>query len=133
MNKTCLIGESDPFIAQLLRRFSEKSGLEPLLARVGEDVLSLARERKPQVVIIEPELPGRLRGWEAIHSLRQDSGMHNTAVITCSWLQAADAAALVGAVNGHLQKPELHYKDFLAVLKAIGIEPDTRTTQSHIQ
>jgi DNA-binding response OmpR family regulator len=69
MGKICLIGESDPFIAQLLRRFSEKSGLEPMLARVGQDVLSLARQKSPELIIIEPDLPGKLRGWEAIHAM----------------------------------------------------------------
>ncbi len=133
MGKTCLIGESDPFIAQLLRRFSQKSGLEPLQARVGEDVLSLARERQPRVVIVEPELPGKLRGWEAIHQIRQDPGLRDTAVITCSWLPAAEAASLVGVACGHLQKPELHYQDFLAVLQAIGIQPGTPATGPDVQ
>lgn len=127
MNKTCLIGESDPFIAQLLRRFSEESGLAPVRARVGQDVLSLAQQRSPALVIVEPELPGTLRGWEAIQALRTEPGLRDIAVITCSWLPAADAAALVGTADGHLQKPELHYEDFLAVLRAVGIEPGPRT------
>jgi len=127
MNKTCLIGESDPFIAQLLRRFSEKSGLDLVEARVGQDVLRLAREQSPELIIIEPELPGEVRGWEAIQAMRAEPGLRSTPVITCSWLHAADAAALVGTADGHLQKPELHYRDFLAVVRAIGVVPGSRT------
>jgi DNA-binding response OmpR family regulator len=124
MSRICLIGESDPFIAQLLRRFSEESGLEPLQARVGQDVLSLARQQQPELVIIEPDLPGKLRGWEAIDAMRKEPGLHATPVITCSWRQAAEAAELVHSADGHLQKPELHYDDFLAMLKSIGIQSD---------
>jgi DNA-binding response OmpR family regulator len=129
MNRHCLIGEADPFIAQLLRRFSEESGLNPVQARVGQDVLRLAHERMPGIIIIEPELPGKLRGWEAIQAMRAEPDLQSTPVITCSWLPAADAATLVGPVDGHLQKPELHYQDFLAVLRAIGAAPDHRDTK----
>jgi two-component system copper resistance phosphate regulon response regulator CusR len=129
MARICLIGESDPFIAQLLRRFSEESGFDPLQARVGQDVLSLAREQPPELVIIEPDLPGKLRGWEAIQAMRMEPRLRSTPVITCSWRHAADAAKLVQSAGGHLQKPELHYEDFLTMLRAIGIEPD-RTNSS---
>jgi DNA-binding response OmpR family regulator len=124
MGGICLIGESDPFIAQLLRRFSEESGLDPVQARVGQDVLSLAQQQPPELVIIEPDLPGKLRGWEAIDAMRREPRLRSTPVITCSWRRAADAAELVHSADGHLQKPELHYDDFLAMLRAIGIEPD---------
>ena len=129
MDRTCLIGESDPFIAQLLRRFSEESGLRPVQARVGQDVLKLAQEQPPELVIIEPELPGTVRGWEAIQALRAKPDLCGTPVITCSWLRAADAATLVGAADGHLQKPDLHYQDFVAVLCAVRAAPDHGTTQ----
>ena len=128
MNKTCLIGESDPFIAQLLRRFSEESGLNPVQARVGQDLLKLAREQPPDLIVLEPELPGRMRGWEAIEAMRTEPGLAGTPVVTCSWLQAADAAVLIGTAHGHLQKPELHYQDFLAVLRAIDIEAGPRSS-----
>jgi CheY-like chemotaxis protein len=127
MNKTCLIGESDPFIAQLLRRFSEENGLNPVQARVGQDLLKLAQEQPPDFIILDPELPGRMRGWEAVEAMRTEPRLRNTPLITCSWLQAADAAALVGAAHGHLQKPELHYQDFLAVLSTIDTELGPRS------
>jgi two-component system copper resistance phosphate regulon response regulator CusR len=129
MGGICLIGESDPFIAQLLRRFSEESGLEPLQARVGQEVLRLARQQPPELVIIDPDLPGKLRGWEAIHAMRTEPRLRATPVVTCSWRRAADAAELVNFADRHLQKPELHYEDFRAMLRAIGIEPDRAIQQ----
>ena len=40
-DRLCIIGESDPFLTQLIRRFAEKSGLWILQARTGNDVLEL--------------------------------------------------------------------------------------------
>jgi CheY-like chemotaxis protein len=91
---------------------------------VGQDLLKLAQEQPPDLIILEPELPGRMRGWEAVEAMRMEPHLRSTPLITCSWLQTADAAALVGSADGHLQKPELHYRDFLAVLRAVGVVPD---------
>ncbi len=120
--KTCVIGEADPFIARLLKRFAAESGLQTVVARVGQDVVELARQVKPAVVIVEAELPGTMRGWEAVRALRADREICNIPVIICSWLQEADVDALVGEVTGHLQKPELLYEDFEAALREAGVE-----------
>jgi CheY-like chemotaxis protein len=118
----CVIGEADPFIARLLKRFAAESGLQTVVAPVGQDVVELTRHVKPVVIIVEAELPGMMRGWEAVRALRADREMCNIPVITCSWLQEADVRALVGEVAGHLQKPELLYADFEAVLREAGVE-----------
>jgi len=120
--KTCVIGEADPFIARLLKRFAAESGLQTVVARVGQDVVELARQVKPAVVIVEAELPGTMRGWEAVRALRADREICNIPVIICSWLQEANVDALVGEVTGHLQKPELLYEDFEAALREAGVE-----------
>ena len=60
--KTCVIGEADPFIARLLKRFAAESGLQTVVARVGQDVVELARQVKPV---------GRYRGSRAA---RYDAG-----------------------------------------------------------
>ncbi len=121
MIKTCIIGETDPFIARLLQRYAEASGLHSQRAQVGEEVLSLAREVRPAVIILEPELPGKIRGWEAAHALQADDATHDIPIISCSWLPVAEANALIGKIIGHLQKPELHYEDFVESLHAAGI------------
>lgn len=122
MTKMCVIGEADPFIARLLKRFAEESGLQTVVARVGQDVVELARHMKPVVVIVEAELPGTIRGWEAVRALRADREVCDIPVISCSWLQEASVDALVGEVAGHLQKPELLYEDFEAALREAGVE-----------
>ena len=121
MAKTCVIGEADPFIGRLLRRFAERSGLQVSRAELGQDVLEFVHQARPDVIILEPELPGQMRGWEAVRAIRSDPAGRNIPVVVCSWLTEAEARALIADVAGYLQKPDLHYADFAAVLKQAGV------------
>jgi DNA-binding response OmpR family regulator len=124
--RLCVIGEADPFLARLLRRFAEKSGLRTLPAQTGEDVLELARRERPVAIVLEPELPGKLRGWEAARVLETGADTCAIPVILCAWLDENEARALVGLAHpsmcvAYLRKPDLHYEDFTAALKAAGV------------
>jgi CheY-like chemotaxis protein len=122
MTATCLIGEADPFLARLLERFGEASGLKMVRAKAGQDLLLLARTIRPEVIIVEAELPGTLRGWEAIRAIKSEKGLAHIPVITCSWLTQAEAQDLTGDAVAHLQKPDLHYADFTRALASAGID-----------
>lgn len=117
----CLIAEADPFIASLLERFAEESGLESARARTGEEIPPLVEAVKPDILIVEPELPGKLRGWQAVQSIRADGMAAGMTVISCSWLDRTASSTLIGDVAGHLQKPDLLYADFVAALAAAGV------------
>jgi hypothetical protein len=43
MTRMCVIGEADPFIARLLKRFAAESGLQTVVARVGEVAVRLRK------------------------------------------------------------------------------------------
>jgi DNA-binding response OmpR family regulator len=62
MTRMCVIGEADPVIARLLKRFAAESGLQTIVAPVGQDVVELTRHVKPALIIVEAELPGTVRG-----------------------------------------------------------------------
>ena len=113
-NRLCIIGESDPFLTRLLQRFAEKSGLRVQSARTGDEVLALAQQDRPALVILEPELPGKTRGWEAAPALKAS----DIPLMVCAWLKKDEALALTGPVSAYLQKPDLHYADFVAALAA---------------
>ena len=119
--RLCLISESDPFLARRLQRFAEKSGLQIQSARTGEDLLDVARRDGPVLIIVDPELPGKLRGWQAVRALRADPATGPIAILICSWLKKPEALALVGQMPAYLQKPDLRYDDFVAVLAAAGM------------
>ncbi len=113
----CIIGEADSFVSMLLTRFAQACGLEPVQARLGEDVYALARRFRPAVIFLDGELPGNLRGWEAARRLKADADCRHIPVVSCSWRNEHDARALISDAIAYLQKPELHYDDFTAALR----------------
>lgn len=121
----CLIGEADWFLAHLLRRFGEACGFRVVRTETGQELLQAARAFMPVVIIAETELPGTLRGWQAIQTIGHDAELAQVPVITCSWLTPAEALARGGKQAGHLQKPDLNYADFLAALNTAGVELPT--------
>ena len=123
MSRVCLIAEADPFIASLLQRFAEESGLPSARARTGEEIGPLVEEVESAVLIVDPELPGRIRGWQAVRAIRTGKRARDVAVISCSWSSQIELRKLIGEVAGHLQKPDLHYADFVQALAAAGITP----------
>ena len=126
MCPTCLIGESDTFLARLLARFCEASGLSVTRAQVGEELFTLACTQHPDLIIFDVELPGQQRGWEAVKMLRESAHWQETRLISCSWLVKPEATALVPDCVAHLQKPDLHYDDFVAAIKEAGFEAAQR-------
>jgi CheY-like chemotaxis protein len=121
LNKVCLIAEADPFLARLLERFAEESGLCTVRARVGQEVVNLAIKNKPVVIILDAELPGKVRGWQAVHKLKNMPEFAAPPVITCCWNTRQEAHALIPGAVGHLQKPDIYYTDFVAALKEAGV------------
>lgn len=124
MKRLCVIAEANPFITRLLQRFAEKSGLDILPVQVGQDVFELARQKNPAVILIDPELPGKMRGWEVIRLLREDIQTRQIPVIACTWMIESDLREMAGDVSGRLQKPEIHYKDFVGALWKAGVLTD---------
>ncbi|HEX7975969.1 MAG TPA: response regulator [Anaerolineales bacterium] len=121
MKRLCVIAEDNLFITRLLQRFAEKNGFDILPVQVGQDVLELVRQNKPAVIVIDPELPGKVRGWEVIRLLREDDQTCNIPIIACTWMDETSLGEMAGEVSGRLQKPEIHYKDFVGALRKAGV------------
>jgi len=117
----CLIAESDWFIAKLLLRYAEGSGLACVRAMEGEDVAALARQSNPDVIILDAEFPGDKVGWEIMRALRSDKDTRHIAIISCSWLSQSEVRSLGGNLTGYLQKPNISYDDFENAMRAAGV------------
>jgi len=121
MENICLIAESDPFIARLLDRFAQKSGLQTVHAQVGQDVLDILQETRPAVIILDPELPGKTRGWDIMNTLRLDQKLSQIPIIASTWLDESECIARFGAFNAYLHKPAPNFEMFLEAITHSGI------------
>src|SRR6187397_2661274 len=70
--KTVLVVEDDPRIAQIVQDYLQHAKFGVLIAGDGAGALALARDRRPDLVVLDLGLPG-LDGIEVAKGLRRES------------------------------------------------------------
>ncbi len=127
-----LIVDDEPDIVELVRFHIEKEGLECLEAAEGELALRLAREKKPDLLILDLMLPG-IDGLEICRMLRKDSTTAHMAIIMLT-AKAEEVDRIVGLEMGaddYIVKP-FSPRELVARVKAVlrrGREPDNNKTK----
>jgi CheY-like chemotaxis protein len=89
------------------------SGYQVELASDGEEGLRLAREKRPDVIVLDMMLP-KLSGLDVLRALKQDHATERIPVIALSGLPISNEARLRkdGAIK-YLQKSSLEDLDLL--------------------
>jgi diguanylate cyclase (GGDEF)-like protein len=67
-----LIADDDPYIRQLLELALGDDGFEVLSAADGYELVQLAQERNPNLILVDLSMP-RMDGYEAIRQMRNDT------------------------------------------------------------
>ena len=75
-----LIADDDPEILSMLSLRFSKKGYEVIEAADGTQTLRHARERRPDVLILDVMMPGKT-GWEVARDLRADEDLQNLGII----------------------------------------------------
>ena len=75
-----LIADDDPEILSMLSLRFSKKGYEVIEAADGTQTLRYARERRPDVLILDVMMPGKT-GWEVARDLRADEDLQNLGII----------------------------------------------------
>jgi two-component system alkaline phosphatase synthesis response regulator PhoP len=70
--KTILVVEDDPRIAEIVRDYLQHGGFAVIAAADGAAALTLARDQRPDLVVLDLGLPG-LDGMEVAKRLRRDA------------------------------------------------------------
>ncbi len=117
-----LIVEDDPNSLYMMERYARSSGCQRLCTTSGEKALALAREKQPDVILLDLGLPD-IPGWDVLRTLRADPTTCQIPVIICTALdQSGEADRALAANAGYLHKP-IYYQDFVNALRDEGIEP----------
>ena len=101
-----LVVDDEPEIVKAIRTNLEMEGYEVLEAYNGPDALRIAREERPDLMVLDVLMP-EMDGWEVLEKMRADPEFRDTPVIMLTALaQAHDIARSweVGA-DSHLVKP----------------------------
>ncbi len=120
MSKSCLIAAHDPWLIQLLRVFANGSGFDVIQAFEGQEVLPLARESLPVVILLQMDLAGQLRGWDVPQALRSVQDTQKIPILAFSW-SGQNTAENPGCESvTYIQEP-VTYESFINALKKLGI------------
>jgi two-component system cell cycle response regulator DivK len=117
-----LIVEDNDRNLKLVRDVLQVKGYTTLEAMTGEDGVKLALERKPDLVLMDIQLPG-INGIEALHQIRANPETANIPIIavTASVMQQDRKQITEAGFDAYVGKP-INLKEFLdAVKKALGI------------
>jgi DNA-binding response OmpR family regulator len=111
--------DDEPSIQGLLRRLLVGEGFEVLSATNGQEGLALAAKEKPDLIILDLNLPD-LYGEEVCSRLRQDAATESVPVLILTGKSATGLSArcLNGGADDYLSKP-FDIADILAHLRAL--------------
>jgi len=117
MKKLILIVEDNEKNMKLARDLLEAKGYATLCAVNGIDGVRLAKERTPDLVLMDIQLPD-INGIEAFEQLRADPHTAATPIVafTASVTPTDRTRVMQAGFDGFLSKP-INIKEFLATVK----------------
>ena len=113
-----LVIEDNPDNLALAAFLLESVGHTVIAARDAEAGLTLAHDRRPDLVLMDIQLPG-MDGLEATALLKRDDATRHIPVIalTALAMRGDEARIRAAGCDGYIAKP-WHYPDFLAAVAA---------------
>jgi two-component system, cell cycle response regulator DivK len=114
-----LIVEDNPRNLKLVRDLLDYAGYRTLEATTAEDGIELARSHRPDLVLMDVQLPG-MDGVEALARLRGDAGAREVPVVAVSAFAMKEDRArfLAAGFDAYIEKP-LSVREFPAQVAAI--------------
>ncbi len=73
MNASILVIDDEPKIVKLARDYLERSGFRVFTAGEGATALALARHERPDLIVLDLNLPGGMDGLDVCRTLRRKS------------------------------------------------------------
>jgi signal transduction histidine kinase/DNA-binding response OmpR family regulator len=119
-----LLIEDDPQSAELMRTQLGNAGYRVDVAGTGESGLALAREHRPDAVVLDVTLPG-IDGWEVLRRFKADHRLAGIPVFFASILDEAPAGIALGAHDWFV-KPVDQPMLLSALANAVAARPTPR-------
>lgn len=113
---TVLVVEDDETFRYLLSEQLESQDYEVLMAEDGEHGVQMARERRPDLVLLDVLMPG-IDGWEACRRIREFSDVP-IMMLTCRGSELDKVRGLEIGADDYLTKP-VGYMELVARVRAL--------------
>ncbi len=117
--KLILIVEDNERNRKLVRDLLQFTGYQTIEAETAEEGVGLARERRPNLILMDIRLPG-IDGIEALRQLRADPTTQSIPVMamTASIMTAGRREMMATGFDGYQSKP-IQVKDFIAAVQQL--------------
>lgn len=118
-----LIMDDDPMVLELMEAMLEPAHYSVLRAGGGVQGLRLARERSPDLIVIDLLMPD-LDGFEVVDHLKHDPRTANIPIVilTGKTLTPEEKTRLNGRINHLARKGEFSRADFVRVLRSMLVQ-----------
>jgi two-component system, cell cycle response regulator DivK len=123
MSKTVLIVEDNELNMKLFHDLLDAQGYQTLQTREGLQALALAREHRPDLILMDIQLP-EISGLEVVKWLKEDEQLASIPVIavTAFAMKGDEERILEGGCEAYLSKP-ISVMSFLDTVKRFLGEP----------
>jgi signal transduction histidine kinase/DNA-binding response OmpR family regulator len=98
-----LVIDDDPTVHDLLKRLLQRQGFEVVGVQRGREGLKMAREIRPDVIILDVMMP-EMDGWNVLSNLKSDAELSNIPVVMLSMIEDKHMGFALGAAD-YLTKP----------------------------
>lgn len=98
-----MIVDDEPSSVELLRRMLDRDGYDALVAPDGEAGLAMARQARPDIILLDLALPG-MDGWSVLEALAADPDTQAIPTIIVS-VDDRKRVSLAKGASDHLVKP----------------------------
>ena len=117
MSKTVLIVEDNELNMKLFHDLLEAHGIETVETRNGKDVLELAREHKPDLILMDIQLP-EISGLDVTKMLKGDEELKAIPVIavTAFAMKGDEQKIREGGCEDYISKP-ISVTNFLEIIQ----------------
>lgn len=124
-----LVIDDDPFARDLLERFLTREGFFADVATDGKTGLVLAREHKPDVIVLDVKMPD-MDGWSVLSKLKSEASLANIPVVMLTMSDNQELSLALGAAD-FLPKPIERQRLLDVLLRHVRGHSDSRP-RSHV-
>lgn len=128
--RSVLVIDDDPVILELMEAVLRPEGFEVLKAKDGRQGLQIARERNPDLVVLDLLMP-EMNGFEVVDEMHgsPDTASIPIVVLTNKSLSREEKDRLNGRIIAIRQKGEFHREDFVAQVRSL-LKPEESAWQA---
>ena len=99
-----LVCDDDPWLLNIVSKLLSENGYVPLISSSVPEMLRLAKEDAPDVILLDLVMPG-VSGWDGLRELRAEAATRDIPIIVLSGLSDNEDPAANSEVSGWIQKP----------------------------